>query len=446
MKRVAALLVLVAGVAAAAEPPPARTLFIMLDAVPFSVVEELAAPERGEAALFRGFQAPVPVISTFPSSTSVAAAGLLEPAGLERSPGYEARFYDWDEGRVRGGGPLSYYRIDFPWRRFFDWNRSGVVRSAVNALRPLRAARRRLDAGIHGFFASNAPDYWVYVEFTDVVAHLDGPPALAAVLAYLDQRLQDARRRHPQADYRVVVFSDHGVAGVGEPLVNVWRPVRRALVDGGFRVRKRVQTANDVALTPFGLVSSFEVYALPERRPALAASLARVDGVDLCVHPAAEGWRVHGDAGVASFGKRTAADGVQWLYTPEGDDPLGYGELAGRWRADDEWLTATASHRYPDALYRMARAFDLVLNPASIVCSLEPGHMFGRKSTERAARLTGSRLRWTHGALSREATNGFLLTDDRGWKGGAALRFDRALLPFLDGFDKMNGSPAPREP
>ena len=46
--------------------------------------------------------------------------------------------------------------------------------------------------------------------------------------------------------------------------------------------------------------------------------------------------------------------------------------------------------------------FDLVENPASILCSTAPGWMFGARKTDRASRLTGGRLRWTHGALGRD--------------------------------------------
>ena len=74
-----------------------RTLLISLDAVPYWVVEEITDPELGDEAVFQDFKGPVPLISTFPSSTSVALVGLLQPLGLEKSPGYEARFFDWEQ-------------------------------------------------------------------------------------------------------------------------------------------------------------------------------------------------------------------------------------------------------------------------------------------------------------------------------------------------------------
>jgi len=56
--------------------------------------------------------------------------------------------------------------------------------------------------------------------------------------------------------------------------------------------------------------------------------------------------------------------------------------------------------------------------------------MFGARKTERASRLTGGRLRWTHGALERDATLGFLMSDDPRLPLTGPVRFDEALAPL----------------
>jgi len=292
---VAALAALAVAPARAESP---RTLFVLLDAVPYSVVADLTDPQRG-GTLFPGFQPPVPLISTFPSSTSVAAAGILEPFGMRRSPGYEARFFDWEEGEVRGGGAISYFRIEFPWREFFDWRRKGVARSAFAALWPIRASISRLDEGLERFFASEERDFFVYIETTDTAAHLQSPSSLERVFRSLERALHEARLRHPGVDYRVVLFSDHGIAG-GVPLENTFRPAQRALAAAGFRIVERVKGPDDVALTPFGLVSSFEAYTPAESAPRVAEVLSGVEGVDLCVYPDGEGWAIESRRGRAT--------------------------------------------------------------------------------------------------------------------------------------------------
>ncbi len=426
--------------APAAAEAPRRTLFIVLDSVAFSTVARISDPALGEEAALRGFHPPVPLISTFPSSTSIALVGILGPAGVGRSPGYEARFFDWERRRVRGGGPVSYFNIEFPWREFFDWTRKGVLRSALAALRPVRASNWRVEKAVEVFLESDEERFFVYVETTDMVAHLLAPEAMEEVVRNLDRTLREARRRHPDRPFRAVLLSDHGIGG-GEPLVNVWRGLRGRLAERGFRLVSRLAGPRDVALAPFGLVSSFEVYTAPETRAELAAAIAEVDGVDLCVFPSAAGWEIASARGHAGV-ERRAEDGA-FAYRPGSGDPLGFAAILERLRRrageperlffpDAWWLEESREAVYPDALYRIAAGFELVENPASLLCSVAPGYMFGLVRTELAARLTQGRLRWTHGALDRDPSLGFITSDDPDWTPPPAVRFSHALLPFLE--------------
>ncbi len=172
----------------------------------------------------------------------------------------------------------------------------------------------------------------------------------------------------------------------------------------------------------------------------MADLLSAVPGVDLCVYreQVGGGWMVRGARGRARIRRR----GQNWEYRPQTGDPLDYhgvlerlardaGRPGGTEFPDQRWLDATRGHHYPDALYRIAGGFELVENPASLLCSLEPGYMYGMVKTEVLARWTNGRMRWTHGALFREAALGFLLTDDREWNRTGPLRFDRALDPLF---------------
>ncbi len=411
------------------------TLMIVLDAVPYSLVQEITVPENG---LFRDFKGPVPLISTFPSNTSVALGGMLGPFGLARSPGYEARFFDWSRRRVRGGGVVSYFKIEFAWREFFDWNRKGPVGSMVEAVRPVRSGIKRLRRAIDAFVESDRAFYSIYIAATDAAAHVRSPAALEVLFEKLDAMIVSARERRPERPFDVVIFSDHGMAG-GEPLKNVWRALRRALREAGFRYAHRLRRPRDVVLTPFGLVSSLEAYTEEARKVEVAALLAEVTGVDLCVVESEEGWTIASARGRAKIQRRSSPQGTDWRYEPLDGDPLGYAKLvavsgddrSSGWLADAKWFEATALGRYPDALHRLAKGFDLVENPASILCSMSSGYMFGSRKTEMLARIGKGRLRWTHGALEREATLGFLMSDAPHWQPSAAARFDRALLPFL---------------
>ena len=439
--RLAAIVALVPALAAAGggeEGAPPPTLVIAFDCLPYDTAARLAEARRGDGATLAGLRGPVPLISSFPSTTSIAFGGILEPLGLGRSPGYEARFFDWRRRRVVGGMMVSYFRIPFEWRDFFDWNRKSPARRMMAALRPARITRSWFEQAVAEFLHSDKPLFLAYNGATDTLAHLEGPQAFEGVLEDLEQLLAKARDRRP---FRVVLLSDHGLGG-GEPLANAFKPVKRALRRSGFRYRRRLAGPRDVALTPFGLVSSFELYTAEGAESEVARAVVALEGVDLCVRRRSGGWVVMSDDGEAQFARRRGPAGVEWRYRPIDADPLGYDELArGAWRADRWWLEATAGRRYPDALHRLARAFDLVDNPASILCSMAPGWMFGARKTDRASRLTGGRLRWTHGALERDATLGFLMSDDPRLPLAGPVRFDEALAPLA-----APVSPKPRSP
>jgi hypothetical protein len=424
-------------------PQSARTMVVILDAVPYETVRKVIDESPPDDPLYAGFQPVRPLISTFPSSTSVAMVGLLEPFELPRSPGYEARFFDWDERKVRGGGAISFFRIDFAWREFFDWSKKGVVRSAIGGLRPVSASGSRLQKSVDSFFESSKDPYFIYLETTDLAAHMKGPEALEEVMVWLDEVIRDARERYADTPFRTVIFSDHGVEGrAEEKLENVLPAAREAVAAAGYKVTEKLEQPADVVLTPFGLVSSFEAYTEIENAPEVARLLAGAAGVDLCVHRGVSPDKrvfVVDEEGHASIERVELSDGPGWIYRPDGADPLGYAPIVARLSArrpgypalpDAWWLEATAMHHYPDALHRIWRAFELVENAATILCSLEPGYMYGMKSTERLAKVGGATVRWTHGALHRDATLGFLLTNDERFGESGPVRFDSALVPL----------------
>lgn len=449
----ALILVTLVAVSAAEEPPRPRTLLISLDAVPYWVVADLTDPALGEEALFRGFKGPVPVISTFPSSTSVAMVGLLQPLGLAKSPGYEAKFFDWQRRKVRGGGLFSYSKIEFPWREFFDWGRRNPAGSAIEAVKPVKSGIKRLGNAIDEFVESDAEVSLIYIAATDIAVHVVGPDSVKRLFVALDAMLEEARARHPDRPFETLIWSDHGVAG-GEPLINVSKPTKRALKAAGYRVKKKLKKPGTVVMTPFGLVSNFEAYTDQESIAAVARILAAVEGVDLCTFKTGgDRWGVAGSKGQAVVERRRSGSTMAWRYAVQGEDPLGYsaviqqlapaGTGGDAWIDDDELFEATKSLHYPDALYRIADAFELVLNPGSVVCSTGIDYMYGAGTTAALATLGKGKLRWTHGALNSAATMGFLMSDAEYWEPPDIVRYDRALLPFQQDLSRHSNVSAP---
>jgi hypothetical protein len=182
------------------------------------------------------------------------------------------------------------------------------------------------------------------------------------------------------------------------------------------------------------MISSFEIHTDPDHAARAAEAVTGLPGVDLCVRRDGSGWTIDSARGRARFERRNGPGGAaEWRYLPETGDPLLYAPIAARlgaaggWHTGDAWFAATWDAAYPDALHRLARAFDLVQNPATVACSCQPGYLFAARRTRIAARLSIGCLRWTHGALLREPSWGVLLTDLPGWRPPPALRFDEAL-------------------
>ena len=432
-------LVLLTATVVESEEGRKRRLFISLDAVPYQMAADVMDPALGDDALFQGFKGPERLVSTFPSSTSVALPGILGPIGLERSPGYEARFFDWQQKRVRGGGPVSYGKIRFAWREFFDWGRKGPAGSAIEAVKPVKSGIKRLRNAVDDFVSSDKDEFWIYSAATDIAGHVISPQAHKDFFRALDAMIREARRASPDRPFDVVVFSDHGMDG-GEPLINVFKPAKKALEQSGFKVKERLKEPQVVVLTPFGLVSNFEAYTQDENKPRVAETLAAVEGVDLCAYKLESGWRVESHRGSATILQKEFEGHLWWSYQPHHGDPLEFQEVLEAleqrglaregWLPDEACFEATIDAENPDPFYRIAHAFELVTNPASVICSVGRGFMYGAPHTSTLAKFGKGRLRWTHGSLNREATLGFLFSDVEGWQPSAAVRFDQAILPF----------------
>ena len=417
----AGLLCVLAGTSAAPAP---RTLVLLLDGIP------LAAVEDGE--LFAEIGKPLPLVGSFPSTTTPAFAAMLARFGVSPPPGYEARFFDRDRDEVRLGGPIPGREDLFLWHGFFDWIERGLSRKTMHYARPHSSARREMRDALAAFEASEDPVFLAYVNSTDGLGHLYGLDVTRAFLRDLDAALHALRAR---MRFRTVLLSDHGMAGNGgASLANVRKGVARSLKARGFRLRESLDRPGDAVLVSFGIVTFFAIYGSPGEEEALLGAAAEAPGVEVCTRADGDGWVVAGQGGRA----RIASDGARWSYTALDRDPLRYlpvvdrlrvsaVEAEGSWFDDRAWFEATLDADFPDALHRIAGGFALVANPASVLCSTAPGHVFGAAAATAGAHLSPGRIRWSHGSLRRADTLGFMITDVPGAAGRPGLRVDDAL-------------------
>ncbi len=97
------------------------------------------------------------------------------------------------------------------------------------------------------------------------------------------------------------------------------------------------------------------------------------------------------------------------------------------WFPDSRWFEATQLSDYPDPLYRLYHSFEIAKNSASLLCSLEAGYAFGATGLEWLSWLAHGDMRWTHGALTKADSVGFIMTNGPDWRPRKAVRFNEAL-------------------
>ena len=419
--------------ASAASAP--RVLVLAIDAIPYSVATDVTNPELGEHALLRGFQGPVAVVSTFPSTSYPAWSSLLAPFGVEPTPGYIGKYYTDEEHRVLGVASAEHE--DAPWLEYFDWHLEGLLSKAVAYGNSRRAGANELEKGLAAFAASDKPVYWLYLLSTDALGHEYGPTELTQFIGDLDSALARLRASMPDRPFHTVIVSDHGMAG-GNELMNTWPAVREAMLEAGFRDARKLTEPDDALFVPLGILSFFFVHTWPREEARAAQVLVGVEGIDLCVRRDAESWAVTNRAGEARILREVGDAGSQWSYQPVTADPLAYagvvealrlrsGDPQAAWFPDGWWFEETYTAPYPDALHRIAGAFEGVRHPASVLCSLKSGRMFAARGPELLARSMIGAVKWTHGALTSEATLGMLMSDLPGWTAPGAVRAEDAL-------------------
>jgi hypothetical protein len=393
-----------AGSALVRGAPPSRSLVLMLDGVPWAVMDSLR-----RAGHFRAFARPSLVLSPFPSLTTVAFRDIWrEPP----TPGYEDRWFDPGQNRLRGGAweVLTGHEASASFKRHVDVEGAALVSGLANVFPESLAGveLEELRAGILQGQREHA-DVVAYDCTTDAVAHLGGRAALVALLLRVEQLVDEVRRRDP--DIRIDLLSDHGNDFVPSRQL----PLDQALARAGLRLVNRLERPGDVVVPRFGLVGSVAFYASPSDRHTLVRALARAPGVDFVVWEEDGAVWVEGADGRARIEADT--DLSRFSYSPETGDPLGLdyararlhasGELdADAFAPDSSWLRESFATPYADALRRLVRAYrGEVRNPATVLVSLAPGGHFGDVVGDRITRMLG-----THGSLRTTGSSAFYMS------------------------------------
>lgn len=400
-----------------ASPLAGRQLVLCVDGVPFSEMESL-----WQGWHFRDFFAPSRLISTFPSDSEVALTAILHaPPAL----GYENRYFDRTEGRVRGGIRVTLAQSSpYLQRQRYD---EPAIFKGIQFILPLKTFRADLGRMRRRFLASREPVFVAHISSTDAVYHVRSREFMRQRLLELEAVLRDLFRESG-GQLRILLYSDHG-----NTLVQSRRaPLDKALERAGFRLGDSIERPRSVVIPSFGLVSFAPVYTRAEEKAEVARVLSAAEGVELVAYQQTGGLMLLSRRGRARLRwKELGGDmgALRFRYDQEGGDPL---LLADTWRqlradpegyvADADLFAATAFGSYPDAAFRLADwAVNHVQNRADIVVSLADGYYYGSRLFEKIVTLQS-----THGGLDAGSSAGFAMST--AGRLPPALRYNQ-LLP-----------------
>jgi hypothetical protein len=431
------LLLLGPNVGANCDPPTPdapRTLILALDGVPYRVVQK--AREQGA---FEGWPETRPLVSTFPSMTNASFVEILEPFDARPIGGYEVRYYDAADNQIQKAKAYA-------WRENFQVMSSGTLAKAQIYMSPGSKSKKELRKVRELVLESPSELMLAHVAATDSLTHFRGDDRITGVLIHVSEQVREWRREHLERYGRplhVVLLSDHG--NTQGKKVRSKGGLKSLLKNAGLRPSKRLKGPDDVVPLTYGVVGYGALYLDPRHAETAARAVLDYPGMHFAAWVVDDGeLRMLSPEGEASVHWREAASERRFAYDPGGVDPLQLsgivqelkdgGKLdADGFASETDWFEASAAAEFPDAPRRLVDALEgtYVVNAATVIFSLNPGHAWGVGSARMGAWVLGGKLEATHGGLDRDATWGFFLASDSDRPNdGTPLRADRALAEW----------------
>jgi len=381
-----------------ANTPPRRHLLIIVDSVPVHMVRE-----AWQAGRFRLFHPPVRVIAPFPVMTDLS---LSEFYGCSPCPGVESAYFDGR--RLRNGYETYTQGGNVPWHRFVDYWMNTTAH-AFAYLWPDAWFDHELREIQDAFTSSTQRDFTGYCVSTSAVGAMYGRTGHARALVRLDRFCQwIVQREGGRVD--ITLMSDHG----HNLMLSDRIPLPETLARMGYRVTEKLERPGDLVVPEFGIVT----YAgMSTREPdRVSRDVVSIDGIRLATYLDAlrDEVVVIARDGEARIGR--TADG-RFTYQALRGDPLALLPVLAPLTAgtsggtaipiDDATLrSATLEGAYPDAVYRLWRAFHgLTVNTPDVLIDVEDGHHCGSPFMSKVVHLAAA-----HGNLGQLSTNGFCMT------------------------------------
>lgn len=379
----------------APHPEGDRHLVVILDSTPFIMVDEMWRQGR-----FRLFAPPSTIISPFPVMTDLS---LSEFFGVSPAPAVESQYYD---GKQMQGGYLNYAAEGNA-----GWNLNTSYRlihfmHSVAYLQPWTWFDHELGKIQRLFFQSSESPFIGYVVTTSGIGAHFGRNGHQAALIKLDRFCQ-AVMHELRGRVQITLFSDHGHNLLPSQRI----PLSGLLEEFGYRVTEKLSRPEDVVVPEFGVVTCAAIYT--KSAETVAADIAGVEGIDLAMYRDAGDVVVRNRNGIARVRKSPSG----YSYACDLGDPLELLPILDQLRqagsvfpdgtVDDRVLfDATKSHKYPDALHRIWRAFNgLVVHTPDVLISVRDGWHTGSGLMTRLVDISA-----THGSLNDLSSLGFVMS------------------------------------
>jgi hypothetical protein len=206
----------------------------------------------------------------------------------------------------------------------------------------------------------------------------------------------------------ITLLSDHGHNLVSSRRI----PLSEAIAEFGYQVGNKLNGPMDVVVPEFGVVTCAAIYTHQPQR--VAADVVGLEGVEHTTYlDEADRVIVLSPSGRAVISHRSNA----YRYQPLEGDPLDLlpiiEQLAAEGKVDADgyiddqvFFKATVDGAWPDAVYRLWRAFHgLVQYQPDVLVSVQDGWHCGSPGMTRYLQLAAA-----HGSLNRSSSTGFAAT------------------------------------
>lgn len=347
-----------------------RHLFFCLDSIPYSVF--LKAKDHG---LFKNFQTPSHMISTFPALTNYTWSVILNAGEVE---GYQTRYYDPVMNRLEGGFKDLFKSKGFPNK--FDYIQENVIIQLQAYIFGRSAIDKKMKSLGEKVLSSNTPRlFFAFIGISDIIAHMKGEEGLDKILLAVDANLIQIQEEHLKKFNEplvVTMVSDHASTLQKGQVINIYRTLKEA----DFNPVKSLNNPDDVIYHTSGILSVAPFFIQEPRRVELASRLAEQPWAELTATY---------NKGTGHFLILSQAGSIEVEYNQDknafkmknlkGEDPMGLIELGlamDEWIPQSEIFQASLATNFPDGLKRIQMSLNgnIVKYPASVLVSIKYGY------------------------------------------------------------------------